>query len=143
MKSALLISIALAVACGEGSDSTSPSAISAPVTPVVFGEVYAGVFRDRDAAVYCTGCHAFLGAELSESELYDQLVDVPADRAPCAGKVRVVPGDPEASLLLVKLVPGTPACGERMPAGGGLFGDPLTTAQIELVRRWISDGALR
>jgi len=143
MKFVLLISAALAVACGEGPASISPGGISPPVHPVRFADVYTGVFRDHDAPVYCTGCHAFLGAELSESELYDQLVDIPADRAPCAGQVRVVPGDPDASLLLMKLVPGASGCGEGMPAGGGLFGLPLSAEQIELVRRWIGDDALR
>jgi mono/diheme cytochrome c family protein len=48
----------------------------------------------------------------------------------------VVPGDPCASVLYLKLSPGPPF-GSRMPLGGA-----LSDAQLQLVHDWIAEGAL-
>ncbi len=48
----------------------------------------------------------------------------------------VVPGNPEASFLLEKLG-ASPRFGQRMPANR----DPLSPEEIDLVRRWILEGA--
>ena len=58
------------------------------------------------------------------------------------GLLRVAPGEPDRSFLLIKLVgPGGPnwdqAFGSQMP----LIGGPLTGPEIDLVRRWIEQGA--
>lgn len=53
-----------------------------------------------------------------------------------AGKKRVVPGDPEQSLLMKKL-DGTHDCGERMP----LVGPILAEGFRDGVRLWIMEGA--
>ena len=57
----------------------------------------------------------------------------------CAGSTlkRVEPGDPEKSLMYLKLT--NPSCGRKMPPPA--FGT-TTPEQIELVRQWIADGAL-
>jgi hypothetical protein len=62
----------------------------------------------------------------------------PGDEARNLGMCNVVPGSPEQSYLFQKLFPG-PRIGVRMPNDL----PPLTAAQIDLVRRWISEGALR
>lgn len=49
---------------------------------------------------------------------------------------RVVPEDPEASLLIQKLE-GDPECGLAMPLGR----DPLPTQDIQTIRDWIELGA--
>lgn len=49
----------------------------------------------------------------------------------------VRPGDPDASYLLEKMASNAPAFGSRMP-----LGRVLAEADIELVRRWIAEGAL-
>jgi hypothetical protein len=49
----------------------------------------------------------------------------------------VVPGDPAASALYEKIATPEPRFGERMP----LDLPPLRPAQIDLVRRWIAEGA--
>jgi hypothetical protein len=55
------------------------------------------------------------------------------------GRVRVVPNDPDASILIRKLegTPGT--AGARMPIGGPPY---LTAGQTQIIRRWIELGAL-
>jgi hypothetical protein len=90
-----------------------------------------------------SGCHAGSspggGMLLSINNAYSNLVDVDSDLRP--GWTRVVPGDAEASLLIQKLtIPGlsTPELGSRMPQPPAL---PLDNADIELIRRWINEGA--
>ncbi|MFO7565047.1 MAG: hypothetical protein R6X02_20545 [Enhygromyxa sp.] len=58
-----------------------------------------------------------------------QLVDVPS--GVCADWVRVVPGDPERSILLAKLH-DPPPCGERMPVDGH-----LSEHDIACLTRWV------
>ena len=86
-----------------------------------------------------TFCHGAAGMlNLTVERGYDELVDVPAKGEECGKKttkLRVKPGDPDASLLLEKL--GAPSCGERMPVGL----PKLSSADVELVRKWIEDGA--
>lgn len=75
-------------------------------------------------------------------EAYAALVEMPASTGPdsqCAGWTRVVPGDPAASLLFVKIAGlETDVCGGRMPAGAA---PPVPAARVELVRAWIAAGA--
>ena len=65
-----------------------------------------------------------------------------ADGSPTAcgcassGKIRVVPGKPEESLLVEKLS-GNPSCGDRMPPNS----EPLSSELQDLVKRWIASGA--
>ena len=52
--------------------------------------------------------------------------------------LRVVPEHPEQSFLMIKLTePSSAALGSRMP----LVGNPLSDAEIEMVRTWILEGA--
>lgn len=53
-----------------------------------------------------------------------------------SGRTIVVPGNPDASVIVQKLE-GTYARGERMPKGL----TPLSRGEIDLVRRWIAEGA--
>ena len=88
-----------------------------------------------------SGCHlggsAPLGLDLSEGRARDNLVDVPSAEVP--ELMRVEPGNPEDSYLVIKLegsarlAPGT----GRMPLGRS----PLSPEQIRVVREWIAAGA--
>lgn len=96
----------------------------------------------------CTACHtdapsfgglAFFpgGAPFA----YQNLVDIPAGADPAfqckdSGLMRVKPGDPEHSLLYLKLT--APPCGSVMPPPA--FGT-ATEEQVQLVRQWIAEGA--
>jgi hypothetical protein len=50
----------------------------------------------------------------------------------CDGRLRIVPGDPEASFLVEKLEGPPLGCGERMPVVGYLSANEITC-----VKRWV------
>jgi hypothetical protein len=90
----------------------------------------------------CTGCHPGVNPslDLREGRSYDDLVGVAALEDPSL--VRVVAGDPERSFLYLKLggaapIGDIPAIGTRMPPRA----PPIAEDDLELVRRWIDQGA--
>ncbi|MBL7995934.1 hypothetical protein JNM05_11245 [bacterium] len=87
------------------------------------------------------GCHAGsspqAGMNLSQFNAYDDIVNINSEEQPSLK--RVMPFAPDDSYL-VRKVEGVPGIdGDRMPADGPPF---LTTAQIDTIRLWISNGAL-
>lgn len=74
-----------------------------------------------------------------QQDAYEDLVGVASDSRLCGslGLTRVVPGDPQRSLLWLKLGP-SPPCGIQMPPGA-----LLPVEQREQVERWIEAGAQR
>jgi hypothetical protein len=117
-----------------------------------FPSIYERILAPRCASA--TGCHGAepRGVDLdlsSEAMARLSLVGVPASMradlgASCgaSGLTRVVPGDPDASLLVLKLggEPDNPSagCGDRMPSGAS----GLSPAAIAAIRQWITDGAM-
>ncbi|MBU2500878.1 hypothetical protein KJ682_06075 [bacterium] len=85
----------------------------------------------------CIGCHGAVGGNgglsLAAGSSYDNLVGVPAQGY--SGD-RVVPGDPDASVLYRKLT-GAQGVGGPMPPTG-----TLPPATVDPVRIWITEGAL-
>ena len=51
--------------------------------------------------------------------------------------MRVAPGNPDDSYLVIKLEGSSRMVGQQMPRGR----DPLSAEQIGTVRQWIADGA--
>jgi hypothetical protein len=106
-----------------------------------FAVVQERVFGPRGCRVQtCHGADAAGGLDLQAGAAWEGLVGVPAANpiAAAAGAVRVVPGDPDASFLVRKLV-GPLAAGEGDPMPVvGTRPDPL---EIDLVRAWIAAGA--
>jgi hypothetical protein len=92
-----------------------------------FPALYAGVLAVRCAGAGCHDRGAVAGVDFSsEARAYATLHG------------RVVPGDPEASLLYKRITPAL--CGgscRLMPLGR----DPLPDEERELVRAWIEAGA--
>jgi hypothetical protein len=87
----------------------------------------------------CISCHNANGARINglslvEGVSYGSLVGVASTGRP--GAVRVVPGSPDASYLLNKVL-GTDIVGDRMPR----LGPYLSDGQIRILRRWIELGA--
>ncbi|HEX7070016.1 MAG TPA: hypothetical protein VF190_04395, partial [Rhodothermales bacterium] len=108
---------------------------------VTFARIQTEIF-DRS----CVGCHRGGGDTLpasldlsTEDESYQNLVNVPSQHPEAPGRVRVVPGDPDASFLVTKLEGGPDLVGSQMPLGGSALSD----SQIQLVRDWIAAGAVR
>jgi hypothetical protein len=97
------------------------------------------IFATSCATASCHGAGAAGGLTLTPGSAYADLVDVPVtnDAARARGTLRVAPGDPDASFLLLKLTGAlAPDEGDAMPRG-----DELPDAKIDLVRRWIAAGA--
>jgi hypothetical protein len=89
----------------------------------------------------CLGCHTREQPKgelvLEQGEGYSQLVDRTSVQLPQTQLV--VAGDPPTSYLWQKLV-GPPEKGQQMPRT--LFGSKqLPEPELELIRRWIADGA--
>lgn len=92
---------------------------------------------------HCVACH-LTGQEQGSIALharvaYDNLVGVPSEQSDL---VRVEPGATERSYLLLKLT------GEHLAAGGSgepmpMGGRSLAAEEIEVIRRWIAEGAGR
>ena len=88
----------------------------------------------------CTSCHGTSrsgGLTLLDGASYASLVNV-AGINPCSAYTRVKPGDPNNSLLPLKMA-GAP-CGTRMPQGNSTYFDS-NPGLVTRVRSWILAGA--
>jgi hypothetical protein len=123
-----------AAAAGIGALLANAAACAADA-PVSFGNDLLPILTQ-----HCFMCHV-QGAEQGSLSLYpegwSQLVGVPSTEAKMK---RVEPGAPERSYLYLKLM-GTQAAaggsGARMP----IQQDPLSEKELDLFKRWISEGA--
>jgi len=121
---------------GGGTPPDRPGPTGAPSFPAIYEEVFVGQGCSTPL------CHAGGAGGLpmrTLDETHAALVGAPADGA-CggAGRVRVVPGAPDDSLLWSKLASRTPPCGEPMPIASS-----LPDAMLEQIRLWIELGAAR
>ena len=95
--------------------------------------VQANIFNPSCAV---SGCHvgesAPRGLDLSAGAARDNLVGVPSDELPSF--LRVDPGNPDDSYLVMKIEGDSRIAGQRMPLGR----PALSSEQIQLVREWIS-----
>ena len=105
------------------------------------GVSFGGDIQPLFARYGCTGCHGSAGNS-GYSVLTHAAVFGPGFEAVSRGMMEVVAARPDTSYLLWKIEGagpnGEPITGERMPRGGG----PMAAADIELLRTWISEGAL-
>jgi hypothetical protein len=113
-----LVSLA-AAGCGEEVDPR----------PTSWGYIHAAIVVPTCATI---GCHSEFSEQKNlnledEQEGYDDLLNGPPRR--------VVPGNPAGSPLMVRL---QGIEGQRMPPDA-----PLPAADVELIRRWIEEGAAR
>lgn len=82
----------------------------------------------------CHGTAAPQGGMLLQDRFHEVLVDVPSSQWP--DQIRVVPGDPEASLMYRKVAGTQAPHGLPMP-----MGLPLDPALAEEIKAWIEAGA--
>jgi hypothetical protein len=123
-------------ACTGGDGSGLPGQAPPGGFDPNFSEIQANVFTPNCAT---TGCHLGAGApqglRLDDSNSYGMLVGVRSSQS--ASVLRVAPGDPGNSYLIQKLE-GTASVGAQMP----LNAPPIAQASIDVVRQWITDGAI-
>jgi hypothetical protein len=127
---------------------TAPAGGTMPSGPtfVPGSATWSAVFQEVIVNNGCNGgstCHASAsGGNLvmqTKADSYSALVNIAAMGASgCATSMlkRVVPSDPDNSLLVNKLEQAMPACGARMPPGAA-----LKPEQIKQVRDWVAAGA--
>lgn len=87
-------------------------------------------------AADCTSCHGSGSTSYVdlETDAYNAIVNQPAIMYP--DKTLVVPGDPDASFLYLKVTGAQGGDGGVMPPSGA-----LGAADAEVIRAWIADGA--
>jgi hypothetical protein len=103
-----------------------------------FAWLQANIFTPSCATATCHfGPNGDVGLRLEEGEAYTNLVNKGASTQ--AGWVRVVPGSPSTSYLVVALgrASGPPPRDGFMPLGA----DPLCVEKLESIERWIARGA--
>jgi hypothetical protein len=149
----VIFAAALCASCGSSAETTAPgdqAAVCPPSVEPTFASIRQAVF---EASCETAGaCHSTEGAVNSgqldlQTDPYEALLGdgtgVPANNISGSDKglVRVAPGDPENSFLVIKLrtmVPDDPKYGSGMPFGNpGSVCDKTRTA----VSDWIRAGA--
>lgn len=118
-----------------GGDFASTFTVDAASSAPTLSLLQADIFSPSCAVSGChTGASPPQGLNLSAGQTFANVVDVPANEVPSLD--RVEPGDPDASYL-VRKVEGTASVGGQMPLGGA----PLSNAQMQAIRDWITAGA--
>jgi hypothetical protein len=123
----------------DGSADASGDARVDAGPPATFTRVLE-ILRSNCASCHTTRSEGQLNVSASAATVYRDLVGVKgSEQGECGGDapehIRVIPDEPEDSLLIQKLV--DPPCGDRMPR----LRDPLAPALINEIRSWIAAGA--
>lgn len=121
-----------ASACGTQKSPTEPG--NPPDPSATFQRVQTEIFTSSCAL---SGCHSGAspkqGMNLSAGNAYSNIVGV---RAVESTRLRIAPGDPDASYLVSKVKGDATITGSRMPFGGA-----LPPARIQLLVDWVRRGA--
>ncbi len=137
---ALLGAIALLLGgcpANNGADGDVDACVTGAPGPTAATVSYANDIRPLFSSNGClsSGCHG--GASASGYDLRNYGASfVPGEQARALGFCAIVPGDPDASYLVQKVLPNPPR-GARMPFLREALGD----AEIETIRTWIREGA--
>lgn len=122
--------------CTGGDGSGLPPRLPPGALGPNFSEIQANIFVPNCAT---TGCHLGAGApqglRLDDANSYGMLVGVASSEK--SSILRVAPGDPGNSYLIHKLE-GSASVGAQMP----LNAPALDQATINVIRQWITDGAI-
>ena len=134
----LLLTLMLILPACVGTGFNVPIPESDPgVEPRTFAEIQTMIF-DPMCALSCHRAGAApKGLSMQPAFAIKHLVNVPSAEAP--GLMRVAPGQPDQSYLVIKVVSSDPRRkGARMPRNGPPW---VSRAQIRALRRWITAGA--
>ncbi|HVG58671.1 MAG TPA: tandem-95 repeat protein [Hyalangium sp.] len=126
-------SFTLSVSVTDGQSTPVVRTITLPVTV----PRYAADIQTIWDGFPCTSCHGSSGNLSLGASSYTNLVNAPSFGA-CVPGTRVIPGDPDASVLMRK-ISGT-ACGDRMPQSDPAYFDRNPGLLIR-IRSWILAGA--
>jgi hypothetical protein len=122
-------------ACGSkgGSDGSTPTVRSQ------FSSIQQEIFNASCNAPSCHGSGVKGGLSLIEANSYQQLTGTVStlDKKNLPPFLRVKPGSPDSSFIIVKLTAPDTSQGEIMPKGS----DRLSQDKIDAIRQWILDGA--
>lgn len=119
-------------ACGTRKSPTEPA--DAPDPTATFSRVQAEVFTPSCALSGChSGASPKVGMDLSAGKAYAQIVNV---RSVESARLRIAPGDPDASYLISKVRGDATITGSRMPLGG-----TLPPEREKLLVDWVRRGA--
>ena len=126
--------VLILAACGAGSGGGVDQSPPQGLVPT-FASIQANVFTPTCAKVLCHGgAAAQQGLRLDAGFSYGNLINVASPQDP--NQTRVIPGDPDNSLIVHKLE-GTQTVGARMPDNGPY----LQQSTIDVIRVWIANGA--
>ncbi|HUI27553.1 MAG TPA: hypothetical protein VL403_15835 [Candidatus Kryptonia bacterium] len=107
----------------------------APPPTVTFDELQTTIFTPTCAMQFCHDVASHNeNLTLAEGDAYSNLVNVQSVES---SLLRVAPGDPTNSFLIVKLTGPPLGQGAQMPSGL----PPLSASQIQMIRNWILQGA--
>jgi hypothetical protein len=131
---------------GDGNvGSSAPAAVT--VANTTTPQVTLTQLQTQIFTPICSVCHTGVGTSLpgvqnlTAGHTFANIVDVPSIEKPSL--LRIKPNDPTNSYLLQKIEGAPGISGSRMPFGCGSTSDPcLDQATIDLVKTWISQGAL-
>ncbi len=126
---------------GSSAASTVTVANNAPAQ-VTLTQLQTQIFTPR-----CSICHTGSGSSLpgvqnlTAGNTFSNVVNVPSIEQPSLK--RIAPNDPTNSYLIQKIEGAASISGSQMPFGCGSSSDPcLDQATIDLVKAWVSQGAL-
>jgi hypothetical protein len=124
---------------GDGAGAVTDAGAEPTYQPT-YSAVWDEILSPRCALPFCHGGSGDY-LQLSSKEIgYSSLVGTPAAGPDCGatGLLRVDPGDPDASLLYLKVT--SPPCGSKMPIE---YGAPeyLDSRQTTQIHDWIGAGA--
>lgn len=138
----VLLSIALASACGGGGGGGAAPPVDPPAM-ATFERIQTEVF---DVSCTSSSCHSAIGRAgslvLERDQAYGSLIGITPSNPIAAGDgmQRVFPRDPDKSFLYMKLSQGMKeGMGLAMPWGGPYLDEP----SLDVIRAWIEAGAPR
>lgn len=125
----------------EQHDASSDAGQAAPADAGAPDVFLSRVFKEVFQPMQCGLCHPGVDNSVDFTDVMTVRYTIQDSRAiVCNGKPYITPGDPSKSFLYDVISKANPGCDvDRMPQGL----DPLSAAQVELVRVWIEQGARR
>lgn len=117
----------------------APPEDAGPTYAPTFYAVYFEVLRPSCGVLFCHLAPGYFAVSTPELA-YQTLVNAPATSDTCrsTGLMRIAPGQPDQSLLYLKIT--NPPCGKQMPLSFGVS-VPLDPREVEQIRQWILRGA--